>query len=80
MKDKERYQNELEVYMKQFHIGQVIISDAVPIQQCPADTDLTAVDKDSKMGTDNSDNSTSDGSDNSEGKNLNINSETEMAQ
>ncbi|KAM0944164.1 putative transcription factor & chromatin remodeling ARID-HMG family [Dioscorea sansibarensis] len=80
VKDKERYQNELEIYMKQFHIGQVIISDAVPIQQCPADTDLTTVDKDSKIGTDNSDNSTSDGSDNSEGKNLNINSETEMAQ
>lgn len=79
MKDKERYQSELEVYMKQFHIGQVI-SDAVPIQQCPADTDLATVDKDSKILTDNSDNSTSDGSDNSEGKNLNTNSDTEMVQ
>ncbi|KAJ0988998.1 hypothetical protein J5N97_007354 [Dioscorea zingiberensis] len=73
-KDKERYRNEMAVYRQRLQLGPVI-SDAVPIQQCPADPGLGM--DDSNLPLKNSDDSTSDDGDNSEGKRSDTDSEIE---
>lgn len=84
LKDKERYRSEMVVYKERLKMGQVI-SNAVPIQQRPAEPDVVMEDVDSKMEMDegdlpatNQNESSSDGSD-SEGKMSGEDSETETS-
>ncbi|KAA8527929.1 hypothetical protein F0562_035202 [Nyssa sinensis] len=54
VKDKERYRIEMEDYRERLRTGQ-IISDAVPIQQRPPETDVNVMEVDEKIETEGGD-------------------------